>query len=163
MLREQAETGLWRMKKIVNSEQVFTAYSALLTILKGYKMAGKKVLIVEDNEQNMELFRDLLMSKGYTVMEAVDGEAALAKVHSETPDLILMDIQLPKIDGVEVTRRMRANPSLNNVVIIAITAHAMKGDREDFLKAGFNDYIAKPINIKTFLQTVENHLRSVAS
>ena len=127
-------------------------------------MTKKKVLlIVEDNEQNMELFRDLLLSKGYTVIEAVDGEMALAKVNSETPDLILMDIQIPKIDGVEVARKMRNYPSLNNIVIIAITAHAMKGDREDFLKAGFNDYIAKPINVRTFLQTIENHLQISAS
>lgn len=126
-------------------------------------MSVKKVLIVEDNEQNMELFRDLLISKGYAVMEAVDGEAALDKVHYETPDLILMDIQLPRMDGVEVTRRMRNYPALNTTTIIAVTAHAMKGDREDFLKAGFNDYIAKPINIKTFLQIIENHLRTSAS
>ncbi|MEK7829302.1 MAG: response regulator, partial [Deltaproteobacteria bacterium] len=110
------------------------------------KMVEKKVLIVEDNEQSMELFRDLLISKGYTVIEAMDGEVALEKALIETPDLILMDIQIPKIDGVEVTRRMRNYPALNNTVIIAVTAHAMKGDRESFLKAGFNDYIAKPIN-----------------
>lgn len=126
-------------------------------------MSKKKVLIVEDNEQNMELFRDLLVSKGYAVIEAMDGETALSKVHSEIPDLILMDIQLPRMDGVEVTKRMRSYPALNNTTIIAVTAHAMKGDREGFLKAGFNDYIAKPINIKAFLQTIENHLQSLAS
>lgn len=126
------------------------------------KMGGKKVLlIVEDNEQNMELFRDLLISKGYMVIEAMDGEMALEKALIETPDLILMDIQIPKIDGVEVTRRMRNYPALNNTAIIAVTAHAMKGDREGFLKAGFNDYIAKPINIRTFLQTIENYLQPV--
>ncbi|HKZ46975.1 MAG TPA: response regulator [Thermodesulfobacteriota bacterium] len=124
-------------------------------------MIEKKVLIVEDNEQSMELFRDLLISKGYTVIEAMDGEVALEKARIETPDLILMDIQIPKIDGVEVTRRMRNYPALNNTVIIAVTAHAMKGDRESFLKAGFNDYIAKPINIKAFLQTIENYLQPV--
>lgn len=124
-------------------------------------MIEKKVLIVEDNEQSMELFRDLLISKGYTVIEAMDGEVALEKALIETPDLILMDIQIPKIDGVEVTRRMRNYPALNNTVIIAVTAHAMKGDRESFLKAGFNDYIAKPINIKAFLQTIENYLQPV--
>lgn len=121
-------------------------------------MSMKKILIVEDNEQNMELFRDLLLSKGYAVMEAVDGEAALVKAHNETPDLILMDIQLPGMDGIEVTRMMRNEPALNTTAIIAVTAHAMRGDREGFLKAGFNDYIAKPINIKSFLQTIENHL-----
>ncbi|MEK6598977.1 MAG: response regulator [Deltaproteobacteria bacterium] len=124
-------------------------------------MVAKKVLIAEDNEQSMELFRDLLISKGYAVIEAMDGEAALEKALIETPDLILMDIQIPKIDGVEVTRRMRNYPALNNTVIIAVTAHAMKGDKESFLKAGFNDYIAKPINIKAFLQTIANYLQPV--
>ncbi len=123
-------------------------------------MAGEKVLIVEDNEQNMELFRDLLVANGYVVIEATDGEMALVKAHSEIPDLILMDIQLPRIDGVEVASRIRNYHFLSNVVIIAVTAHAMKGDREGFLKAGFNDYIAKPINIETFLQTIENHLQT---
>ena len=124
-------------------------------------MIEKKVLIVEDNEQSMELFRDLLISKGYTVIEAMDGEVALEKALIETPDLILMDIQIPKIDGVEVTRRMRNYPALNNTVIIAVTAHAMKGDREDLLRAGFDDYMPKPINITTFLQTVEDCLYRV--
>ena len=121
-------------------------------------MSKKKILIVEDNEQNRELFHDLLISKGYTVMEAVDGEMALAKIRSETPDLILMDIQIPKIDGVELARRIRNIPSLNNIIIIAVTAHAMKGAKEDLLKAGFDDYIAKPISIQLFLQTIENYL-----
>lgn len=125
-------------------------------------MVGKKVLIVEDNEQNMELFRDILISKGYTLIEAVDGEMAFDKALAEIPDLILMDIQIPKIDGVEVTRRMRNYPALNNTAIIAVTAHAMKGDREGFLKAGFNDYIAKPINIRAFLQTIESYLQPIA-
>ena len=124
-------------------------------------MSKKKILIVEDNEQNRELFHDLLISKGYTVIEAVDGEMALAKIRSETPDLILMDIQIPKIDGVELARRIRNNPSLNNIIIIALTAHAMKGAKEDFLKAGFDDYIAKPISIQLFLQTIENYLSPV--
>jgi len=125
-------------------------------------MVEKKVLIVEDNEQSMELFRDLLASNGYTVIEAVDGEMALDKALGETPDLILMDIQLPKMDGIEAAKRLRANSSTRNIIIIAVTAHAMKGDREGFLKAGFNDYIAKPINIRTFLQTVGNYLQPVA-
>lgn len=126
-------------------------------------MSKPKILIVEDNEQNMELFRDLLASKGYTVTEAYDGETALAKLQDETPDLILMDIQLPKMDGVAVARKVRENFRTNQLVIIAITAHAMKGDREGFLNAGFNDYIAKPINIKSFLQTIEKHLQPVKS
>lgn len=121
-------------------------------------MAGKKILIVEDNEQNMELFRDLLTSKGYVIVEATDGETAIDTVYKERPDLILMDIQLPKFDGAEITRRLREDSSIDNTIIIAITAHAMKGDKEIFLKSGFNDYVSKPININSLLQTIENHL-----
>ena len=125
-------------------------------------MAKKKILIVEDNEQNMELFRDLLESHGYVVIEATEGETAINKISQEMPDLILMDIQLPKIDGVEITRRVRENPSLNNIKIIAITAHAMKGDRETFLESGFNDYVSKPIDINSLLQTI-SHLKETES
>ncbi|HAG50216.1 MAG: hypothetical protein A2X87_00010 [Deltaproteobacteria bacterium GWC2_42_51] len=126
-------------------------------------MAKKKILIVEDNEQNMELFRDLLESHGYVVIEATEGETAINKISQEMPDLILMDIQLPKIDGVEITRRVRENPSLNNIKIIAITAHAMKGDRETFLESGFNDYVSKPIDINSLLQTIAQHLKETES
>jgi len=121
-------------------------------------MIEKKILIVEDNEQNLKLFHDLLITKGYKVMSARDGDSALAKIYQEIPDLIIMDIQIPRIDGIEVTRRIRKKFPAENIAIIAVTAHAMKGDREDLLRAGFDDYMPKPINISTFLQTVEDYL-----
>jgi len=121
-------------------------------------MSEKKILIVEDNEQNLKLFHDLLITKGYKVMSARDGDSALAKIYQEIPDLIIMDIQIPRIDGIEVTRRIRKKFPAENIAIIAVTAHAMKGDREDLLRAGFDDYMPKPINISTFLQTVEDYL-----
>ena len=124
-------------------------------------MIEKKILIVEDNEQNLKLFHDLLITKGYKVMSARDGDGALAKIYQEIPDLIIMDIQIPRIDGIEVTRRIRKKFPAENIAIIAVTAHAMKGDREDLLKAGFDDYMPKPINISTFLQTVEDYLYRV--
>ena len=124
-------------------------------------MSEKKILIVEDNEQNLKLFHDLLITKGYKVMSARDGDSALAKIYQEIPDLIIMDIQIPRIDGIEVTRRIRKKFPAENIAIIAVTAHAMKGDREDLLKAGFDDYMPKPINISTFLQTVEDYLYRV--
>lgn len=124
-------------------------------------MSEKKILIVEDNEQNLKLFHDLLITKGYKVMSARDGDSALAKIYQEIPDLIIMDIQIPRIDGIEVTRRIRKKFPAEDIAIIAVTAHAMKGDREDLLKAGFDDYMPKPINISTFLQTVEDYLYRV--
>ena len=124
-------------------------------------MTEKKILIVEDNEQNLKLFHDLLITKGYKVMSARDGDSALAKISQEIPDLIIMDIQIPRIDGIEVTRRIRKKFPAENIAIIAVTAHAMKGDREDLLRAGFDDYMPKPINISTFLQTVEDYLYRV--
>ncbi len=124
-------------------------------------MTEKKILIVEDNEQNLKLFHDLLITKGYKVMSARDGDSALAKISQEIPDLIIMDIQIPRIDGIEVTRRIRKKFPAEDIAIIAVTAHAMKGDREDLLKAGFDDYMPKPINISTFLQTVEDYLYRV--
>ena len=124
-------------------------------------MSEKKILIVEDNEQNLKLFHDLLITKGYKVMSARDGDSALAKIYQEIPDLIIMDIQIPRIDGIEVTRRIRKKFPAENIAIIAVTAHAMKGDREDLLRAGFDDYMPKPINITTFLQTVEDCLYRV--
>lgn len=124
-------------------------------------MTEKKILIVEDNEQNLKLFHDLLITKGYKVMSARDGDSALAKIYQEIPDLIIMDIQIPRIDGIEVTRRIRKKFPAEDIAIIAVTAHAMKGDREDLLRAGFDDYMPKPINISTFLQTVEDYLYRV--
>ena len=108
----------------------------------------KKILVVEDNQDSRELVIKVLKSKGYLVMEAADGEAALQKLADERPDLILMDISLPKIDGFEVTRRVKEQESFKDIPIIALTAHAMKGDREKALQAGCDGYIPKPISVR---------------
>ncbi|MCK5228677.1 MAG: response regulator [Desulfobulbaceae bacterium] len=109
---------------------------------------SKKILIVEDNQDNRELLIKILKVKGFRIIEAVDGEDALQKVSVERPDLILMDISIPKIDGYEVTRRLKNQPDFQDIPIIALTAHAMKGDREKASKAGCDGYITKPINIR---------------
>lgn len=116
---------------------------------------SEKILIVEDNEINMKLIKTILKAKGYLMSEARDGEEALQAVISEAPDLILMDIQIPKIDGLEATRRIRKMEGLGNTLIVALTAHAMEGDREKILEAGCNGYIAKPINTRTFIEEIE--------
>jgi two-component system cell cycle response regulator DivK len=120
---------------------------------------SKKILIVEDNQDNRELLIKILKVKGFRIIEAVDGEDALQKVSIERPDLILMDISIPKIDGYEVTRRLKNQPDFQDIPIIALTAHAMKGDREKALKAGCDGYITKPINIRELPNQVINFLK----
>ena len=116
------------------------------------------VLIVEDNELNMKLFNDLLMAHGYDTLQTKDGAEVLALARRHRPDLILMDIQLPEISGLEVTRWIKEDEELKLIPVIAVTAFAMKGDREKMRDGGCEDYIAKPISIVSFLQTVERFL-----
>lgn len=118
----------------------------------------QKVLIVEDNELNMKLFNDLLMAHGYDTLQTKDGAEVLALARRHRPDLILMDIQLPEISGLEVTRWIKEDEELKLIPVIAVTAFAMKGDREKMRDGGCEDYIAKPISIASFLQTVERFL-----
>jgi two-component system, cell cycle response regulator DivK len=118
----------------------------------------QKVLIVEDNELNMKLFNDLLMAHGYDTLQTKDGNEALALARRHRPDLILMDIQLPEISGLEVTKWIKEDDELKLIPVIAVTAFAMKGDREKMRDGGCEDYIAKPISIASFLQTVERFL-----
>jgi two-component system cell cycle response regulator DivK len=118
----------------------------------------RKVLIVEDNELNMKLFNDLLTAHGYDTVQTNDGVTALALARMHRPDLILMDIQLPEISGLEVTRRIKEDEDLQRIPVIAVTAFAMKGDRERIRAGGCEDYIAKPISIAAFFQTVERFL-----
>lgn len=113
-------------------------------------MAGKFILIVDDNPTNLKLTSFLLKSEGYDVATAVDGHETLKLMESLRPDLILMDIQLPGIDGLEVTRRLKNNSTTRSIPIIALTAYAMKGDKEKALDAGCDGYIAKPIDTRTF-------------
>lgn len=111
-------------------------------------MAGHTILIVDDNQDNRELVVKVLHAKGYEMIEAKDGEEALSKVAEARPDLILMDISIPKLDGHEVTRRLKANDAYRAIPVIALTAHAMKGDREKAMAAGCDGYIPKPINVR---------------
>ncbi len=108
----------------------------------------EKILIVEDNPRNMRLLKVTLRAKDYTLLEATDGGEALDMAVREQPDLIIMDIQLPKVTGLAVTRRLREIPEFRHIPIIAITAYAMKGDREQVIKAGCDAYLPKPINTR---------------
>ncbi len=117
-----------------------------------------KVMIVEDNELNMKLFHDLLESHGYDIIETRDGMEALKMARSERPDLILMDIQLPEVSGLEVTKWIKEDDDLKAIPIIAVTAFAMKGDEEKIREGGCEAYIAKPISVTNFLETVARFL-----
>jgi two-component system, cell cycle response regulator DivK len=116
-----------------------------------------RILCVEDNPQNMRLVRKMLYSAGYEVIEAVDGASGLAAAY-EMPDLILMDVNLPDIDGLEVTQRIKAVPDLAHIVVIALTANAMHGDRERCLASGCDGYIPKPVTKSELLSTVGHFL-----
>jgi len=108
----------------------------------------EKILIVEDNPQNMRLMEMVLRAKDYVLLKATDGEEALNMARREQPDLIIMDVQLPKLSGLEVTKRLRAMPAFSHTPIIAITAYAMKGDREKVIKSGCDAYLSKPIDTR---------------
>jgi two-component system cell cycle response regulator DivK len=118
----------------------------------------KRILIVEDNDLNLKLFRDLLSAHGYETLETKDGLEAIMLTRQEHPDLILMDIQLPEISGLDVTRRLKADETIANIPIIAVTAFAMKDDEEKILSAGCEAYISKPISIMHFLNTIRRFL-----
>ena len=107
-----------------------------------------KILIAEDNPRNMKLIRVTLRPHGYTILEATDGEMALEAAIEEKPDLVIMDMQLPKLSGLEVTRKLRRIPAFDRVPILAVTAYAMKGDSETFIDAGCDAYLAKPVNTR---------------
>jgi two-component system cell cycle response regulator DivK len=121
-------------------------------------MMSKKVLIVEDNELNMKLFHDLLDSQGYQTLQTREGLQAMALARQHMPDLILMDIQLPEISGLEVTKWLKDDEELAHIPIIAVTAFAMKGDEERIRQGGCEAYISKPISVMHFLETVKKHL-----
>ena len=120
-------------------------------------MAGERVLVVEDNEVSMKLFRDILLATGYRTLEASTGGQAVELAAEHAPDLVLMDIQLPDIDGVEALSRLRANERTASIPVLAVTAQAMQGDHERFLAAGFDDYISKPVNIVELVGIVRQH------
>lgn len=123
--------------------------------------AGRKILVVEDNDMNMQLVEFLLEEGGYDIVKAASGEEALAITRDAgngAPDLILMDIHLPGMDGLSVVRAMKADDRTARIPILALTAHAMRGDKDRFLEAGCDGYISKPIDVKTFISAIEQYL-----
>jgi len=131
-------------------------------MFRGGKQAmPNKILIVEDNPQNMKLILMTLRRYGYNLLEATDGEEALKIVKGEKPDLIITDLQLPKIGGLEITRRLRQMPAFSHIPIIAVTAHAMKGDKEKIMEAGCNAYLPKPFNTRELPRVIAEMLQTV--
>ena len=120
-------------------------------------MTSAQVLVVEDNETSMKLFRDVLTATGYRTLEATTGREAVEVATEHVPDLVLMDIQLPDVDGVEALTRLRANDETASIPVLAVTAQAMYGDRERFLAVGFDGYVSKPVNVVQFLAVVRQH------
>lgn len=118
----------------------------------------KKVLIVEDNELNMKLFDDLLGAHGYDTVKTREGTRVLDIARAEKPDLIIMDIQLPEVSGIEVTQRLKSDPDLKHIPVVAVTAFAMKGDEEKIRQGGCEDYVSKPISIVEFMKVVQKYL-----
>ena len=119
---------------------------------------SKRILVIEDTEDNRRIFRDLLTHAGFELLEADDGQKGVAMAAEERPDLILMDIQLPVLDGYEATRRIKANPDLQHIPIIAVTSYALSGDEAKARAAGCDGYIAKPFSPKQILATVRDFL-----
>jgi two-component system, cell cycle response regulator DivK len=120
-------------------------------------MSGAKILVVEDNQKNMKLFRDVLQATGYRILEATTGARAVELAAEHGPDLVLMDIQLPDIDGVETLGRLRTDERTAAIPVLALTAQAMDGDRDRFLAAGFDGYVSKPVNIAGLVAIVKQH------
>jgi two-component system, cell cycle response regulator DivK len=122
-------------------------------------MAGELVLVVEDNEKNMKLFRDVLQATGYETIAATSGEDAVELAATRRPALVLMDVRLPGIDGVEALGRLRRGDATATIPVLALTAQAMSGDRERFLEAGFDGYLSKPVDVVELIRTVEEWCR----
>ena len=121
-------------------------------------MAGELILIVEDNEKNLKLARDILQFRGYRTIEAGTAEEGIELARAQQPDLVLMDVQLPGMDGVTALGHLRAEPATASIPVVALTAFAMKDDQERFLAAGFDGYLVKPINIREFPEQVQGFL-----
>ncbi|HJQ38487.1 MAG TPA: response regulator [Thermoanaerobaculia bacterium] len=121
---------------------------------------ARRILVVEDNDMNMQLVEFLLEEGGYDIVKAASGEEALAITRNgaQAPDLILMDIHLPGMDGLSVVREMKSDARTSRIPILALTAHAMRGDKDRFLEAGCDGYISKPIDVKTFISSIEQYL-----
>jgi two-component system cell cycle response regulator DivK len=119
----------------------------------------KKILVVDDDQDSRELVVKILKNRGYQMIEAIDGEEALERAITEGPDLILMDISISKINGYEVTRRLKSQVRFKDIPIIALTAHAMKGDREKALEAGCDGYVSKPVNIHELPDQIKSYMK----
>jgi two-component system cell cycle response regulator DivK len=119
---------------------------------------SKKILVVEDNELNMKLFHDLLEAHGYETVQTSNGNEVLDICRREKPDLILMDIQLPEVSGLDVTRWLKGDAELKSIPVIAVTAFAMKGDEQKIREGGCEDYISKPISVTGFIETIQKYL-----
>ncbi|HEX6111400.1 MAG TPA: response regulator [Geminicoccaceae bacterium] len=122
----------------------------------------KRILVVEDQEDNRRIIRDLLTSAGYQLIEAADGEEGVRSAEAERPDLILMDIQLPVLDGHEATRRIKQNPELRHIPIIVVTSYALSGDEAKAIAAGSDAYVAKPFSPRQLLATIRKFLPEAA-
>ena len=120
-------------------------------------MTSAQILVVEDNDRNMKLFRDVLQATGFRTLEATTGELAVELAIEHAPDLVLMDVRLPDIDGIQALGRLCADERTAGVPVVALTAQAMEGDRERFLAAGFDGYLSKPVDIGELVATVGRH------
>ncbi len=128
-----------------------------------YQNMRKKILIVEDNELNMKLFHDLLEAYDIETVQTREGKLAYDMAIEHKPDLIIMDIQLPEISGLDITKRLKENDDLKNIPVIAVTAFAMKGDEQKIRDGGCEDYISKPISVSRFIEVVKKHLDNQSS
>jgi two-component system cell cycle response regulator DivK len=126
--------------------------------MTGGATMNKTILVVEDQEDNRQIFRDLLASAGFRMIEAHDGQQALTVARSERPDLILMDIQLPIVDGYEATRNIKCDPELRHIPVIAVTSYALSGDEKKAVEAGCNAYVAKPFSTRYLLAKIGQFL-----
>ena len=124
---------------------------------------SRKILVVEDNDRNRELVKDILDIQGYHVLEARDGVEGVAMAKEHKPDLVIMDIQMPIMDGITAAKIIKNDPATRGITMIALTSFAMKGDRERFMEAGFDDYIAKPIDTRKLPEIVKKYLEKTAS
>ena len=118
----------------------------------------RTILIADDDKKSIKLLRDVLQASGYSVAVARDGRETVALAQEQKPDLILMDIRMPVMDGIAAMKKLRADPNTDRIPIIAITAHAMRGDKERFIQQGFDDFLAKPVDIHVLLDRVRLHL-----
>ena len=121
----------------------------------------KLILIVEDDSRNLTLFRDLLQRFGYATIEATNGKEGVRLAREHIPNLILMDIQLPVMDGIEATKILKSDVETKEIPVLALTSYAMKGDKEKILKAGCDEYLAKPIDVRELLKTIERYFSKV--